>query len=170
MLRLSAIALALIFTTEFLVTLVGPSNEGRALAVPIQDDRQSDNKQITTDVQATLDAQVAAWNKGDIPGFMAGYVNTEELRFASGNSIITGWKTTLERYQKRYSDRQLMGTLAFRNITITPLSDEYTEVFGEFHLARDSDTGDMEGLFTLLMKNTEKGWLVLHDHTSSAGE
>ena len=121
-------------------------------------------------VQATLDAQAAAWNEGDIPGFMAGYVNSESLRFASGNTVTTGWKTTLQRYRSRYTDRKIMGKLAFKDVCITPLSDSYAEVFGRFHLTRDSETGDATGLFTLLMKKTEKGWLVLHDHTSSASE
>lgn len=121
-------------------------------------------------VQNTLDAQVAAWNKGDIPGFMAGYVNSETLRFASGDTVTTGWATTLKRYQTRYTDRKIMGTLTFKDITITPLSNEFAEVFGRFHLARDLEAGDATGLFTLLMKKTDKGWLVWHDHTSSASE
>ncbi len=118
-------------------------------------------------VKQTLDAQVACWNKGDIPGFMAGYANVKGLRFASGNTFTNGWEKTLERYQKRYTDRKLMGTLAFQEVSIKPLSSEYAEVFGRFHLSRDKETGDATGLFTLLMQKSEKGWLVLHDHTSA---
>ena len=33
--------------------------------------------------QATLDAQVTARNADDIPGFVAGHVNSTDLRFAS---------------------------------------------------------------------------------------
>lgn len=121
-------------------------------------------------VEQTLASQVAAWNEGDIPGFMAGYANIKGLRFASGNTITNSWDATLQRYQKRYTDRKLMGKLAFKEVTIKPLSPEYAEVFGRFHLTRDKDTGDATGLFTLLMQKTEKGWLVLHDHTSAATE
>ena len=35
--------------------------------------------------QAVLDAQVSAWNAGDLDGFMAGYWNSEELKFLSGD-------------------------------------------------------------------------------------
>ena len=128
----------------------------------------SENKAALQAIQSTLDAQVAAWNAGDIPGFMAGYVNSAYLRFASGNTVTSGWDSTLQRYQSRYAGRNAMGTLAFRDITITPLCAEYAEVFGRFHLSRDSDVGDATGLFTLLMKNTNGRWLVWHDHTSSA--
>ena len=121
-------------------------------------------------VKATLDAQVAAWNEGDIPGFMAGYANVKGLRFASGNTVTHGWETTLQRYQKRYTNRKLMGTLAFKELSIKPLSPVYAEVFGRFHLISDKDTGDATGLFTLLMQKSGEGWLVLHDHTSAATE
>ena len=127
-------------------------------------------EETTQAIQGTLDAQEAAWNRGDIPGFIAGYVNSESLRFASGNTVTTGWKSTLERYQSRYTDRKIMGTLAFTDIKIMPLSSDYAEVFGRFLLSRDKETGYSTGLFTLLMKKTDRGWLVLHDHTSSAAE
>lgn len=118
-------------------------------------------------VKKVLTTQVAAWNKGDIPGFMAGYANVEGLRFASGNTVTSGWAATKQRYQKRYTDRKLMGTLTFKDVTVKPLSPEYAEVFGRFHLSRDKDTGDATGLFTLLMHKEAEGWRVLHDHTSS---
>jgi len=53
-------------------------------------------------IQRVLDDQAAAWNKKDLPGFMKGYLESDELSFFSGNTKIKGWKATLERYQKRY--------------------------------------------------------------------
>ena len=140
----------------------------QAISTAQQSSDDLENKAVVQAIQSTLDAQVTAWNAGDIPGFMAGYVNSDDLRFASGNMVTSGWKSTLDRYQSRYSDRSIMGTLAFRDLTITPLSEEYAEVFGRFHLSRDNTVGDATGLFTLLMKKTNNRWLVWHDHTSSA--
>ena len=57
------------------------------------------------DIKAVLFAQQAAWNRGDLDGFMAGYVRSDELRFASGGTITYGWQTTLERYRKHYPDK-----------------------------------------------------------------
>ncbi len=53
-------------------------------------------------VRAVLDAQVAAWNKGDLDSFMAGYWKAPELSFYSGGTVTKGWEATLERYRKRY--------------------------------------------------------------------
>jgi hypothetical protein len=41
----------------------------------------------SVEVRALLDTQAAAWNRGDIEGFMQGYWNSPELRFASGGNV-----------------------------------------------------------------------------------
>ncbi len=123
---------------------------------------------IEKQVRQTLSAQTDAWNGGDIEGFMDGYVRSEELRFASGNSVQQGWQATLDRYRKSYDSREKMGQLKFSDLEIRIVSQEFAEVFGRFHLTRDPSVGDAEGLFTLLMQETDGRWLVLHDHTSAA--
>ena len=125
-------------------------------------------KSVESQIRMTLDAQVTAWNNGDIAGFMDGYVRGDSLRFASGGTVQRGWQKTLERYQSRYSTREQMGTLTFSDLEFAEISADYAEVFGKFHLARDKSVGDATGLFTLLMKREGQRWLVLHDHTSAA--
>ena len=118
------------------------------------------------DVRAVLDAQVAAWNRGDVEGYMQGYWNSPELRFASGGNVTRGWQPTLERYKSRYADRAAMGTLSFSDVDVRAAGDDAAVVFGAWRLARAGDSP--RGLFTLLMRRTEAGWRVVHDHTSSA--
>lgn len=125
-------------------------------------------KSVESQIRMTLEAQVTAWNNGDIAGFMDGYVRGDSLRFASGGTVQRGWQKTLERYQSRYSTREQMGTLTFSDLEFAEISADYAEVFGKFHLARDKSVGDASGLFTLLMKREGQRWLVLHDHTSAA--
>src|SRR2546430_977308 len=68
-------------------------------------------------IRQVLDFQVAAWNKGDLKGFMAGYWKSEKLTFFSGDKIEHGWQATYERYQKRYqAEGREMGTLTFSEI------------------------------------------------------
>lgn len=121
-----------------------------------------------TAIRKTVDEQVAAWNRGDIRGFMDGYVRDDSLRFASGGSIRRGWQEAFQRYQTAYATREKMGTLTFSDLEFFPISDDFSEVFGKYHLARDKSVGDASGLFTLLMKREGDRWLVLHDHTSAA--
>ena len=121
-----------------------------------------------TAIRKTLDEQVAAWNRGDIRGFMDGYVRDESLRFASGGAVRRGWQEAFQRYQTAYATRDKMGTLTFSDLEFFPISADFSEVFGKYYLARDKAVGDASGLFTLLMKREGDHWLVLHDHTSAA--
>jgi beta-aspartyl-peptidase (threonine type) len=72
------------------------------------------NKPQNSRFASVLMAQAEAWNRGDIPAFMQGYLRDENLRFASGDTVQRGWQQTLERYQKHYDTREKMGTLSFR--------------------------------------------------------
>lgn len=118
-------------------------------------------------VRKVLADQAKAWNNGNIDDFMKGYVKSESLRFASGGTVTSGWKPTLDRYKSRYTDRETMGTLTFSGIHVLVLSSSYAEVFGKWKLERVNQSNP-SGLFTLLMKKTPNGWRVFHDHTSSA--
>jgi ketosteroid isomerase-like protein len=115
-------------------------------------------------VRAVIDAQQSAWNRGDIDGFMAGYANEETTTFVSGDTIMRGWKTVLDRYRRTYDTREKMGTLSFIELDITPLGDHYIAT-GGWQLTRQ---GDMpRGRFTLIFRRTAAGWRIIHDHTSS---
>lgn len=137
-------------------------------AVLLPASQQTAEPNVESGIRQTLDAQVKAWNTGDLQGFMDGYVRDESLRFASGGSVRRGWQEALNRYQAAYPTREKMGTLTFSELEFFKISTEYTEVFGKYHLARNKSEGDAAGIFTLLMKREGDRWLVLHDHTSAA--
>ncbi len=128
--------------------------------------KNTDSTAIENEVMAVLKAQVAAWNAGDIDGFMAGYLNTDSLRFASGGEVTFGWQTTLQRYKKAYPDRAAMGMLDFSETGITVLNSDAALVFGRWRLQRKNDSPN--GLFTLLFRKTQDGWFIVQDHTSSS--
>lgn len=124
-----------------------------------------DSKQAKMDIARVIFDQQNAWNKGDIEGYMQGYIKSDSLRFASGGNVSYGWKTTLDRYEKGYPDKETMGELTFSNIDIEFISKDAALVFGKWELERSND--HPWGLFTLLFKRTENGWRIVHDHTSS---
>ena len=51
---------------------------------------------IIAAVRAVLDAQVAAWNRGDVEGYMDGYWRSEETVFAPEERDVYSKTTTLE--------------------------------------------------------------------------
>jgi ketosteroid isomerase-like protein len=118
------------------------------------------------DIRRVLDDQVAAWNRGDIPGFMEGYDKSKSTTFVS-STITKGHAEVLANYRKRYPTPQKMGTLRFSDLEIRPLGSDYAAVIGRFHLNRSADAGgEASGIFTLLFYKTGKGWKVIMDHTS----
>ncbi|MBC8179744.1 nuclear transport factor 2 family protein [candidate division KSB1 bacterium] len=121
--------------------------------------------EIKNQVQVVLNESVTAWNEGNIEKYMACYLKSDSLRFAGNGEINFGWQTVLERYKKGYPDQATMGCLTFSETDISVLSESYALVFGRWHLKREND--EPNGLFTLLIKNTENGWRIVHDHSSS---
>jgi uncharacterized protein (TIGR02246 family) len=118
-------------------------------------------------IQAVLDQQVAAWNRGDIAGFMEGYDNSEGTIFI-GKDITKGWRNVLERYRKSYPTSERMGRLTFSDIEIHSLSPRVALVVGRFHLARPAaEGGDASGIFSLTFRQAPTGtWKIVADHTS----
>ena len=118
-------------------------------------------------IRAEMDRQVAAWNKGDLEGFMAGYWNDNKLTFYSGGDITLGWQPTLERYRKRYQgEGKAMGKLVFTDVDVQVLSDDAALARGRWKLTMP-DNKTPEGLFTLVLKRSEGQWRITHDHTSA---
>jgi uncharacterized protein (TIGR02246 family) len=116
-------------------------------------------------IRKLLDDQSAAWNKGDIEGFMSGYWKSPDLSFTSGGESTRGWEATLERYRKRYQgEGKEMGKLAFSDVQVQILSADSAFVRGKFQLVRSKDRPS--GLFTLILKKFPEGWRIIHDHTS----
>jgi ketosteroid isomerase-like protein len=124
-----------------------------------------ENERTVAAVRACIEAQQAAWNRGDIEGFMAGYERAETTTFVSGDTVTRGWQTVLERYKQHYDSRDKMGTLTFSDLDIKPLSAFYALADGRWQLGRANDAP--HGRFTLLFRRTGNGWRIVHDTTTS---
>ncbi len=117
-------------------------------------------------IQTVLNDQEAAWNRGDIDGYMQSYWPSPDLRFASGGTVVRGWQATKDRYHARYSNRALMGTLSTPDLEINLIGSNDAVVHGRWALARAGD--QPSGLFTLIMHKFGEDWLIVSDTTTSA--
>jgi len=125
---------------------------------------QSKDEKIKGEVRKVMDEQVAAWNRGDIEGFMKGYWNSPAMTFVSGDTVTKGWQPTLERYKKSYDTRAKMGVLSFSELEITVTGKGSAVVLGRFTLVREADKPT--GMFTLNFRKLKDGWKIILDHTS----
>lgn len=115
-------------------------------------------------IQTIMDKQESAWNRGDVEGFMNGYLKSDSLCFIGRKGLNFGWQTTLDNYRDSYPDREAMGKLEFNNMEYKPLCPDYTFVIGQWTLFRETDT--IGGHYSLLWQKTEKGWKIIADHSS----
>jgi len=116
-------------------------------------------------IAGVLAAQREAWNRGDIEGFMVGYVPTDELVFTSGAAVRRGFAATQARYRERYVDAAAMGQLTFSELEINALGSDAAWVLGRWELQGTPEAGS--GLFTLVFVRRAGRWLIVHDHTSA---
>ena len=127
---------------------------------------QEDPNQKADAIRKVMNDQVAAWNRGDIEGFMDGYWKSPNLEFYSGATVTNGWDATLARYKKNYqSEGKEMGKLDFSELAIHTNPSDTAWVTGRWHL-KMKDGSDKGGLFTLIFRKTANGWKISHDHTS----
>ena len=129
----------------------------------------SQQKLETKDSLAIIDIlnkQEKDWNRGDIDEFMKGYLKSEKLVFSGSSGPIYGWKATLDRYKKTYSDQEKMGKLKFEILNVIALSPKVIQLQGKFNLTRS--IGDAFGYFTLNWIKVKNRWYIISDHTSGS--
>jgi beta-aspartyl-peptidase (threonine type) len=136
---------------------------GGALFAATEIAERSSNKDDAA-IRAVMAAQVTAWNRGDVDGFMNGYARSDATEFVGGDKLTRGWQVVRDRYKKKYDTREKMGTLHFSELKISRLSSDAALVIGRWKLIRKSDKP--QGRFTLLFRRTPQGWRIVHDHTS----
>ena len=118
------------------------------------------------EIRRVMNEQTAAWNRGDVGGYMDGYERAETTTLISGDSVTRGWQVVHDRYKKNYDTPEKMGTLQFSELEIKPLSEFYAVATGRWQLTRDKDTP--HGRFSLILRRTSDGWRIVQDTTTSA--
>ena len=113
-----------------------------------------------------LIAQENAWNKGDLAAFASGYKDSPDTLFIT-HQVFRGFAGLLDEYKHDYPTRAAMGTLAYSDLEVHPLDENFAVVIGKYHLERSKkDGGNVEGLFSLVFENTDNGWKIVVDHTT----
>ncbi len=162
-LMFSALLAALVLLPVF-----GPASLARAEGqTEVARTRDQAESATESKIRAVLDGQVAAWNRGDLVGYMAGYWKSPDLSFYSSGTVTTGWQPTLFRYRQRYQgEGREMGQLTFGEVQILPLSENAAVVRGHWSLRMSRLGKEPRGLFTVVMKRLPEGWRIVHDHSS----
>lgn len=117
-------------------------------------------------IAKVLETQTAAWNRGDVAGYMQGYWQSDSLVFIGKRGLTYGWQPTLANYRRSYPNAAAMGQLSFGSLRITPLGPDAAHVVGKWHLTRPKAAGDLEGHFLLVFRRLGGQWVIVADHSS----
>ena len=121
---------------------------------------ESDKNEIIS----VLKEQEKFWNKGDIEGFMQGYIKSDKLVFNGSSGPIYGWDSVKDRYIKTYPSKEKMGILNFKIQNISLITSNVAQLLGQFILTYPKN--EVSGYFTLVFIKYKGKWLILSDHTS----
>lgn len=124
------------------------------------------NYNVSKEIKDLMKISQDGWNEGNWDKYMSIYQDSDSTRFVGGGNVTYGFKTIMQRFQKSYSDKSKMGILTFDDIKVKALGENAALVLGKWALKREKD--NPWGRYTLVFIKTDKGWKVIHDHSSTA--
>lgn len=113
------------------------------------------------DVTKVLIAQQAAWNKGDLDGFLSHYKDdpTTEAVLAGP---VRGLPNIRSAFHINYPSRDSMGQIENTEVEVRGLGENFALATGKYHLSRSKKAGgDADGTFLSIMEKTPSGWQVI---------
>ncbi len=118
----------------------------------------------TAEIHALTKASSEAWNRGDLKGHLAFYVDTVTFMTANGPrpGVAAVEKAFTEKYFRNGAPKQ---TLSFSQNVIRPLGRDAALETGRFQLSGGGEP-EQSGWFTLVWVRTADGWRAVHDHSS----
>jgi uncharacterized protein (TIGR02246 family) len=126
----------------------------------------TENKEIEDAIRQVFEAGCAAWNRGDLDGYLAGYWDSNKTIWISSGSLTRGRKAIVAAYKTRFSTPQQMGKLTLAELEIDVLTPTDAIAFGRWMLVVDNE--DSKGFFTVQLRKLEGTWLFVSDHSSTS--
>jgi uncharacterized protein (TIGR02246 family) len=118
------------------------------------------------DVTKVVLAQEAAWNKGDLEGYLASFKDADDT-VAMLAAPTRGMNNIRAAYRLNYPNAPSMGTLEESDVEVRALGEGFAMATGKYHLARSRKAGgDVDGTFTEVMEKTTAGWRVIFIETT----
>lgn len=128
----------------------------------------AERNEIEAAIREVFEAGCAAWNRGDLDGYLASYWDSNRTLWISNGSLRRGREAIESAYRSRFSDPQQMGRLTVAELEVDVLTTRDAIAFGRWMLLAD-DGESSTGFFTVQLKKIEGKWLFVSDHSSSEG-
>ena len=117
-------------------------------------------------IRAVFEAGCAAWNRGDIDGYLAAYWNSDKVRWVSEGTVQYGFEAIAAAFNARFNSLDNMGNLEVANLEIELLGENDALVFGAW--IQTTLAARHHGVFTVHVKRMDGEWLIVSDHSSTS--
>lgn len=146
--------------TIALALLLGACSPAAPVHAPVPAAWSADEARIRELTRASADA----WNRGDLKGHLAFYVDS--VTFMTRTGPRPGVAAIEESFTRNYfRDGRPKQTLSFEQVTVRPLGRDAALETGRFVLSGGGEA-EQSGWFTLVWVRTAEGWKAVHDHSS----
>lgn len=111
-------------------------------------------------------AEQAAWNKGDLDGYLSHYKDSPDTQAVLG-TLIRGMGAIRSVFKTNYPNRDAMGQLDYMEVEARELGEKFAVATGKYRLERSKKNGgSAEGTFTEIFEKSENGWVVIFSETT----
>ena len=124
----------------------------------------TETKKTEVAIRKVFEAGCAAWNRGDLDGYLASYWDSDKTIWVSSGSLTRGKEAIVAAHKTRFFTPQQMGKLTVTELEIDVLTATDAIVFGRWILAVDNEVS--KGFFTVQLREIEGTWLFISDHSS----
>ena len=128
-------------------------------------DDAADSRAPESAIREVLRRQQDAWNRGDLEAFMEYYWSHDAMTFVSDGQVHRGRQAALESYRERFPSPDDMGELSLGELEVDMIDKRAALVLGNWRVRQGSQ--DKQGVFTLLLRQIDGTWKIVHDHASS---
>lgn len=120
---------------------------------------------VEESIETMLLRSAAAWNAGDLDGFVRAYHDVATTSFMTADGPVYGRSEIRALYAPRFEPGAARPTLRFEDLEVRPLPPLIGIVTGRYVL-EDAAGGAETGWFTLVVRRVSDGWRIVHDHSS----
>jgi ketosteroid isomerase-like protein len=113
-----------------------------------------------------LGESAAAWNAGDLDGFLYWYRRGPTTTYIGSSGLLHGWDAIRARYAPTFEPDAARDSLRFEDLETRPLGPGLGLATARYVLFL-GDSITSEGVFTLVLEETAEGWRIVHDHSSA---
>ena len=123
---------------------------------------------LAEQVASLLDRQAAAWNAGDLDGFMSAYSPSPTTTYIGSTGLIEGYDGIRERYAPGFAEGAERDSLRFEALRVREVEERVGVATARYVLEREGAVTST-GPFTLVLLNVEGAWLIVHDQSAEDG-